>query len=39
MELQEKLKQLEGKSEAQKVLLLKQFVNEQKLKNKKLITK
>ena len=28
-ELQEKLKQLEGKTNAQKVILLKQFVNEQ----------
>lgn len=33
------MKQLEGKPEAQKILLLKQFVNEQKLKNRKLITK
>ena len=39
MELQKKMKELQGKSDAQKVLLLKKFINEQNLKNRKMITK
>lgn len=38
-EFQEKLKQLEGMTEAQKVIFLKKAVNEQKLRNRKMITK
>ena len=33
------LKDLEGKSDADKVIMLKKMVNEQALRNKKLITK
>jgi len=33
------MKQLQGKTDAQKVLLLKSFINEQNLKNRKMITK
>ena len=33
------MKELQGKSDAQKAVLLKQFINEQQLKNKKMITK
>ena len=38
-EFQEKVKQLQGKSDAQKGILLKKFINDQKLKNRKMITK
>ena len=38
-EFANKLRQLEGKSDAQKVIMLKQFINEQNLRNRKMITK
>ena len=39
LEFQHKLKELKGKTDAQKVILLKKFINEQNLKNRKMMTK
>ena len=39
IEFQKKLKELKGKSDQQKVIMLKKFINEQNLKNRKMMTK